>query len=186
MRTHRLAIFALIGLGALAMAGCYDGNSTADTVAPVFLSEQVQPGPADVDISVPADVVIESMTIESHAKSPSVKLSAQDDVLLTDWVITPIRSDGGTVASPQWQNFYSVYVPAGGSASVANYRIFPAEYFQQAPLYQLFPQNGGYDKETNKTNIRQRMHIEIFGKTVAGKAVSLVFDVNLNFFYLAP
>jgi hypothetical protein len=186
MRTHRLAIFALIGLGALALAGCYDGNSTADTSAPVFLSSQVQPGPADVDIAIPADVVIENLIISSHAKSPSVTLSAQQDVLLTDWVITPIRTDGGTVASPQWQNSYSVYVPAGGSTSVANYRIFPTEYFLQAPLYQLFPQNGGYDKETNKTNIRQKLHIEVFGKTVAGKAVSLVFDVNLNFFYLAP
>ena len=183
MRTHRLAIFALIGLGALALAGCYDGNSTAETEAPVFLSSQVQPGPADVVMSGGVDVTIENLIISSHAKSPSVTLSAQQDVLLTDWVITPIRTDGGTVASPQWQNSYSVYVPAGGSTSVANYRIFPAEYFQQAPLYQLFPENGGYDKETNKTNIRQRLHIEVFGKTVAGKAVSLVFDVNLNFVY---
>ena len=185
MRTHRLAIFALIGLGALAMAivGCYDGNSTADTVAPVFLSSQVQPGPADVVMSGGVDVTIENLIISSHAKSPSVTLSAQQDVLLTDWVITPIRSDGGTMASPQWQNSYSVYVPAGGSTSVLNYRIFPAEYFLQPPLYQLFPGNGGFDKETGNTNIRQRLHIEVFGKTVAGKAVSLVFDVNLNFVY---
>ena len=186
MRANRLAIFALIGLGAMAMTGCYDGNSTADTEAPVFLSEQVQPGPADVNVATGSDVTIESLIISSHAKSPSATLSAQQDVQLTNWVITPIRTDGGTVASPQWQNFYSVYVPAGGSTTLANYRIFPAEYFLQAPLYQLFPANGGYDKETNNTNIRQRLHIEVFGKTVAGKAVSLVFDVNLNFFYVAP
>ena len=37
------------------------------------------------------------------------------------------------------------------------------------PLNQLFPENGGFDKETGKHNIRQRLHIEIFGKTVAGK-----------------
>ena len=186
MRTHRLAIFALIGLGALVLAGCYGGNSSAQTEAPVFLSESITEGPAEVDVAIPVDVIIENMTIESRAKSPSVTLSAQDDVILTEWVITCSRTDGGTVASPQWQNFYSVYVPAGGSANVQNYRIFPSDYFKQAPLVQLFPENGGYDKETNKTNIRQRIHIEVFGKTVAGKAVSLAFDVNLNFFYVTP
>jgi hypothetical protein len=187
MRTHRLAIFALIGLGALALAGCYDGNSTADTVAPVFLSVNIPEGVADVDISVPIDVIIPTMTINSHAKSPSVKLSAQDDVILTEWVTTCTRTDGGTIASPVFHNFnLTVYVGAGGAASLTNFRIFPSDYFKQAPLVQLFPENGGYDKETNKTNIRQRLHIEVFGKTVAGKAVSLAFDVNLNFFYVTP
>ena len=183
MRTHRLAIFALIGLGALAMAGCYNGNSTADTSAPVFLSTTVEPGPAEVSMSAGADITIEVLTITSHAKSPSVTLSAQDDVILTEWVITCSRTDGGTVASPQWQNFYTAYVPANGTATLGNYRIFPANYFSQAPLYQLFPENGGFDKETSNTNIRQRLHIEVFGKTVAGKAISVAFDVNLNFVY---
>lgn len=183
MRTHRLAVFALIALGALALAGCYGGNESAETGAPVFLSQSVEPGPADVALSSGIDVTIEQLTIESHPKSPSVVLSAQDDVVLTEWVITPVRTDGGTVASPVWHNFYTAYVPHGGITNLQNYRIYPAEYFLQAPLYQLFPQNGGFDKETNQTNIRQRMHIEVFGKTVAGKEVSLVFDVNLNFFY---
>jgi hypothetical protein len=183
MRTHRLAIFALIALGALALAGCYGSNDSADTEAPVFLSSTVEPGPADVALSGGVDVTIEQLTIQSHPKSPAVVLSGQDDVVLTEWVVTPVRTDGGTVASPVWHNFYTAYVPAGGTASLANYRIYPVEYFSQAPLYQLFPQNGGFDKETNKTNIRQRLNIEVFGKTVAGKKVSLVFDVNLNFFY---
>jgi hypothetical protein len=184
MRTQRLAVFALIALGTLAMAGCYGGNATANTVAPVMLSEEITQGPADVDVSVLADVTIENMTITSTPKSPSADMSQQQDVTLTEWVITPSRTDGGTVASPQWTNYYSVYVPAGGSTTVNNYRIFPADYFLQSPLYQLFPANGGYDKETGKPNIRQRLHIEVFGKTNAGRAVSLAFDVNLNFFYL--
>jgi hypothetical protein len=186
MRTQRLAVFALIALGALVSGGCYDGNSSANTVAPVMLSENITNGPADVIMSNGADVTIGNLTINSKAKSPSATLSQQQDVTLTQWVITPSRTDGGTVASPQWQNTYTFYVPAGGSASVENARIFPAEYFLQAPLYQLFPANGGFDKETGRTNIRQKLHIEVFGKTVAGQAVSLVFDVNLNFFYVTP
>lgn len=182
MRPYRLAVFALIAVGALGVAGC-GGNHSADTAAPVFLSTSVQPGPADVAMSGGVDVTIGSLTIESHAKSPTATLSAQDDVILDQWVITCTRTDGGKVASPNWQNFYTVYVPANGSTALTNYRIFPAEYFLQAPLYQLFPQNGGFDAETGNTNIRQKLHIEIFGKTVAGKKISVAFDVNLNFFY---
>jgi hypothetical protein len=51
------------------------------------------------------------------------------------------------------------------------------------PLVQLLPGNDGFDKETGKTNIRQRLHIEIFGKTVAGKQISVAFDVDVNFVY---
>ncbi len=186
MKIHRLATFALLALGALGLIGCYGGTHSADTEAPVVLSENITEGPAEVDISVPVDVIIPNMTINSKAKAPNGVLSQQDDVTLTDWVITPVRTDGGTIASPQWQNFYSVFVPAGGTATVQNYRIFPSEFFKQPPLIQLFPENGGVDKETAKRNIRQRLQIEVFGKTVGGKAVSLIFDVNLNFFYVSP
>ena len=187
MRTQRLAIFALIALGALVSGGCYDGNSTATTVAPVMLSQSITNGPANVDVSVPADVVIGNMTINSTAKSPSAQLSQQQDVILSEWVVTCSRTDGGTVASPVFHDYnLTLYVPAGGSANAENFTIFPAEYFKEAPLYQLFPANGGFDKETGRTNIRQKLHIEVFGKTVAGQAVSLVFDVNLNFFYVTP
>jgi hypothetical protein len=187
MRTHRLAVFALIALGALAVAGCYGGNDSADTEAPVFLSADITEGVADVDISILADVVIPTMTIQSHPKSPSVTLSAQDDVVLSEWVTTCTRTDGGTVTSPVYHNFnMTVYVPAGGSANLENFRIFPSDYFNQMPLVQLQPGNDGMDKETGKTNIRQRVHIDIFGKTIAGKRVSLPLDVNLNFFYVTP
>jgi hypothetical protein len=185
MKLNRLALIATTAVAAVTLAACA-GNASRDSEAPVFLSQNIPVGPADVDISVPVDVTVPNMNIQSHAKSPTGTLSSQDDVTLTDWTITPGRTDGGTVASPVWHNFYSVYVPANGTANLQNYRIFPAEYFKQPPLNQLLPENGGFDKETGKRNIRQQLHIEVFGKTVAGDRVSLVFDVNLNFFYRTP
>ncbi len=53
-----------------------------------------------------------------------------------------------------------------------------------APLAQLLPENGNVDTVTGKHNIRQRLHVAIYGKTVAGKGIVLEFDVNLNFYYL--
>jgi len=185
MKLCRLVAISTLGLAALAAMGCYGGNSSANTQSPVFLSADLRSSPADIDISVPVDVTIPQMTISSHGKAPGVTLSAQQDVTLNEWVVTPVRTDGGTVASPQWRNFYSVYVPANGSANLQNYRIYPADFFQQPPLNQLFPENGGYDRETGKRNIRERMHVDVYGKTVAGERVVLSFDVNLNFFYVS-
>ncbi len=183
MKSNRLVLFVLFAVGVLGIVGC-GNNTSSKTEAEVYLSQSITQGPADVDMSLPADVSIDNLTITSHAKATSMVLSQQDDVILTDWVVTPSRSDGGTVASPVWRNYYQVYVPAGGTASLQNYRIFPAEYFRLPPLVQLFPENGNVDTETGNCNIRQRLHIAIYGKTVAGKGIVLEFDVNLNFFYL--
>lgn len=184
MKTHRVA-YILAAVAVLAMlGGC--SNHTADTEAPVFLSADMREGTVDIDISVPADVGIPSLTIASHLKSIEGTPTAQQDVYLNEWVITCTRTDGGTVTSPVWHNFLPVYVPAGGQAQLNNFRIFPSDYYKQAPLNQLFPENGGHDSETGKRNIRQRAHIEIYGSTVAGRKVSVGFDINLNFFYVTP
>ena len=183
MKVNRLALFVPVAVAAMAVAGC-SGNHSSDSVAPVFLTENITAGVATVNMATGTDVIIPSMTIDSHVKNPDStgQLSPQNDVTLTLWVITPSRVDGGTVASPQWRTAnITTYVPAGGSASLNNFTIFPAEFFNQPPLNQLFPQNGGIDKETGNSNIRQRLHIEIFGKTVSGKSVSLAFDNDLNF-----
>jgi hypothetical protein len=171
-----------VAAATLFVAGC-TGNHSADEEAAVVLSASITEGPADQPVNSMSDVTIGSMNIRSQAKSPDFVLSAQQDVMLTDWVITPSRSDGGTIASPEWRNYYSVYVQAGGSASVQNYRIFPSAYYTEPPLNQLFPWNGGLDKETGKPEIRQRLHIDVYGKTVSGKRVVLKFDVDVRFYY---
>jgi hypothetical protein len=182
MRSNRLALFVPVVLAAMFVPGC-TGNHSSDSVAPIFLSENIPAPVSTVNMSTAIDVVIPSMTINSQIKAAGTTgLSPQNDVTLTLWVITPSRVDGGTVASPQWRTaFASTYVPAGGSVTLSNVPIFPAEYFNQPPLNQLFPVNGGIDKETGKSSIRQRLQIEVFGKTVSGKSVSLTFDNDINF-----
>jgi hypothetical protein len=183
MKMSRLVAIVTLALAAGLLLGCTSGNSSANSEAQVVLSANIQQGPADVDISVPVDVTIGNLTINSQAKSPDVTLSQQQDVNLTEWVVTCTRSDGGTIASPQWTNYYVVYVPKGGSASLQNFRIFPSDYFTQPPLSQLFPENGGIDKETGKRTIRQKLQVTIYGKTVSGDKVEVSFPVNLNFYY---
>jgi len=182
MKPYRFALFAFLAVALVGVGGC-SNNDSAKTEADVFLSINIPTGVADVNMAHSGDVVEPAMTITSHGKSPTAVLSQQDDVVLSEWVVTCTRTDGGSVASPVWHDFnQTTYVPAGGTASLVNYRIFPGDYFLQPPLNQLLC-SGCLDKETNNPNIRQRLHIVIYGKTIAGKKVSLEFDVNLNFFY---
>jgi hypothetical protein len=183
MKYARFAMLSLLGLALVVVLGCSAGNHSSDSEAEVYLTVDVRSGPADVDIAIDADVTVGSMSINSRPKVDGQQLTGQSDVLLTEWVVTAVRTDGGTAASPQWHNFYNVYIPGGGSAQLQNYRIFPYDFFHQAPLNQLYPENGGMDKETGKPNIRQRLQVEAYGKTVAGKRVVCSFPVNLNFFY---
>ncbi len=179
MKPYRLALLAIFLLAVTGLVGC-GGNDSAKTEADVYLSEAVQPGPAEVSVSSGADVTIDALTITSHAKNSSATLTQQDDVILDTWVITCTRTDGGTAVSPQWTNIYTAYVAAGGSTTLNNYRIYPSEYYQQPPLNQLlvYP---FLDAETANGTIRERLHVAIYGKQVSGKKVSLEFDVNIKF-----
>ena len=74
-------------------------------------------------------------------------------------------------------------IPAGGSASLSNWRVYPREYLFEVPLLYLHPENGGFDPETGNTNIRQALELQIFGETVSGKNVATEkIPIAFNFF----
>ncbi|HPC82681.1 MAG TPA: hypothetical protein P5234_05245 [Thermoanaerobaculaceae bacterium] len=186
MKMNRLVLMALCSVVIGMLVGCSGGNDSADTEANILLSVDIPEGVADVPVNLGADVAIPNFTIKSQPKTPGIALSQQSDAILNEWVVTFTRTDGGTVASRMWRNFYTVYVPAGGSASLTNYRVMPVEYLSEPPLNQLWPENGGFDKETGKDNIRQKLRVDIYGKTVAGQRVSVGFDINVRFYYALP
>jgi len=179
----RLFIYGvLLALGAGAMA-C-GGNSTLnEDKATVYLVVEVVKYNPDISVRSTADVTIENMTIHSFLKDSTGSPSSAQDVRLTRWVSTPYRTDGGTKAGPAWTSDLDVYVPAAGEATLENYRVYPSEYFRQAPLLYLFPENGGVDPETGQPNIRETLKVDLYGQTVAGKSISTTFSVAFNFFY---
>jgi hypothetical protein len=184
----------LVGV-AIALAGLSlscGGNSTLDdTEAVVVLSIEIEQYNPDIDVcsqtQLGIDVSIDDMSIASNPKDPGSDLTSNQDVNLTRWVIRPYRTDGGSEASPEWSYDLTVYIPANGTTQLNNYRIYPVEYLTDPPLSHLFPENGGFDPETGNRNIRQSMELEIFGRTVSGKAVSTIpIPVAFNFFCGSP
>jgi hypothetical protein len=185
----RIALVSLVAALGL-VAGSCGGNSTLDdTEAVVVLSVEIEEYNPDIDICLTAgfDVTINALDINSEPKSPDTILSSNQDVNLNRWVITPYRTDGGSEASPEWSHDLAVYVPSPGNTTLENYRVYPAENFREMPLANLLPENGGVDPETGNRNIRQSLRLQIFGRTVSGKAVATVpIPIAFNFFCLSP
>jgi hypothetical protein len=185
----RIPQICILAALALLAASC-GGNSTLDdTEAAVMLTVEVEEYNPEIDIcgASGVDVTIDTMNVLSNPKEPGGTLGPAQDVNITRWVITPSRSDGGTTASPEWVIDQGVYVPAGGEANLENWRVYPAEYFDEIPLLYLYPGEGGVDPETGHTNIRQTLQLQMFGRTVSGKAVSTVpVNIAFNFFCVSP
>jgi hypothetical protein len=185
----RIPQICILAALALLAASC-GGNSTLDdTESAVLLTVEVELYNPEVDICNGAgvDVTIDTMNVFSNPKEPGGILGPAQDVNITRWVIRPSRSDGGSTASPEWAIDQGIYIPAGGEVNLENWRVFPAEYFLLLPLSSLFPENGGVDPETGNRNIRQTLELEMFGRTVSGKAVSTVpITIAFNFFCFSP
>ena len=178
-----LQLCFVLALGPL-LVSC-GGSSTLDnTEASVFLTVEIEGYNHDIDIcSQFGDVSIADMKIESSTKDPNGTISANQDVNLNRWVITPYRTDGGSTASPEWIYDQAVFVAAGGTAALSNYRVYPLEFLSEIPLSYLLPENGGFDPETGNTNIRESLQLQIFGRTVSGKSVATEpIPIAFNFF----
>jgi hypothetical protein len=174
----------LVGL-AMLLSSCGGNSRLDDTEAAVVLTVELEEYNPDIDICDGSgfDVAISKMNVFSNAKEPGGVLGSNQDVNITRWVVTPVRTDGGSTASPEWVIDQGVLVPAGGDVVLENWRVYPAEYFEILPLSNLLPQNGGFDPETGNTNIRQSLWLEMFGRTVSGKAVSTeAIPIAFNFF----
>jgi hypothetical protein len=181
-----------IVLAAVLVLGSCGGNSTLDdTEAVVYITVDLEEWVPDIDICSYLDngfdVTVSKMNVQSNPKAPGITIGNQQDVQINRWVITPERNDGGSSPSPQAIYDQAVFVPAGGSTDLENYRVYPVEYLDDEPLSHLLPENGGVDPETGNRNIRQRMVLQMYGRTVSGKSIaSLPTPIQLNFFCGSP
>jgi hypothetical protein len=185
-----LQICIVVALG-MAVSSCGGNSSLDNTEAAVVLTVEIEEYSPDIDICIflsgGFDIFIDEMTIMSNPKDPDATLGTNQDVNLTRWVMTPVRTDGGSEDSPQWSHDLGVFVPADGDANLENYRVYPFEFLDETPLSYLLPENGGVDPETGNRNIRQSIWLQVFGRTVSGKAVSTQpVPIAFNFFCGSP
>ncbi len=170
---YRLLTICVLAAGLVFAAGCSGGSALDNTSAAVFLTVDFEEYNPEVNVcAVAGDLTITKMIIQSSPKDPNATLTPNQDARLVDWEITPQRTDGGTVTSPEWYYAATVYVPAGSTTNLDNYRIYPEEYLDDPPFNYLFPENGGVDPETGHSFVRESLELVIHGRIVSGKQIS--------------
>jgi hypothetical protein len=167
-------IFLLCATLALVVGGLSCSSSLDDSEAVVLLTvtDIDYGGGAFVSVCLGQDVTISSLTIKSEIKGGATGGTAQD-VILTRWVVTPYRTDGGTVASPVWVRDLDIHIPANGQTDLSDFNFYPAEFYDEPPLLYLFPENGGFDPETGERTVEESLKVEWFGHTLSGRNVQL-------------
>ena len=169
----RIPLVCIVAALAFVTGSC-GGNSTLDdSPSSVVLTVEIEEYAPNINIcsQLQGDVTISKMNLMSNPKNPDAVVSTNMDVNISRWVVTPYRTDGGTLASPEWVVDQGVFVPAEGEAQLENWKVYPLEFFFEEPLSYLLG-SPGVDPETDQVIIRQSLQLQMFGRTVGGKAVS--------------
>jgi hypothetical protein len=116
-------------------------------------------------------VIVESITIQSIVRDLDGATSDLMNVEMRTYEVTFTRGDGGTrVPPPLVRNIFGV-TPVGGTQIYDNLPIMLSDQLTTVPLRDLFFENGGFDKETDRTSIILNLSLRFFGRTLAGDNV---------------
>jgi hypothetical protein len=183
MKNSSRSIAALVVLAALS-AGC-STNTQGDDPSPVYLTCNFTLLPALKCVNDGSLLQFQTSTLNSFLKgSATAGTSGFTDTQVESYTIVWTRVDGGKTASGTETFGANVIVPGGGQTSLQNYPFMSISALQKPPLDQLFPYNGGIDRETGNTEIRQTGTVTWYGHTMSGQPVSSVPAVfNMTFQY---
>ncbi len=175
------AAFALV-LAFLALPGCSTNNQGDDAV-PLYLTVDFTLLPAVKHVSDGSLLQFSTVTIKSVMKSPTAATSSMLDTRLDDYVIVWSRLDQGTKV-PKTETFAgNVMIPVGGTSTLSNYPFMSISALSLSPLDQLFPYNGGIDRETGSSEIRCAGTVTFRGHTMAGQPVQGTGTFGMAFLY---
>ncbi len=175
------AVFASLLVAAL--PGC-STNVQGDSASPVFLAGEFTLLPAGKCVNDTTPLQFSTSVLHSRLKNPSVTSTRFLDVQVDQYIVVWKRIDGGTIASPSQTFPGNVIVPPGGLSTLTNYLYMTPDDLIRPPLDQLFPFNGGVDKETGRTEIHQAGNVTWYGHTLSGQpVVSDVASFGMIFTY---
>ena len=160
-------------------------NKQGETEAPVFITVDLQLQPGFVNVGVITPVQVATIRLKSTLKNPSQSdPQGFADVMCTSYTVHFKRNDGGTRVPPDQSFGCGILIPSGSTATLSNFPVLPASAIQASPFDQLLPFNGGFDRETGKSEIDTTFDITFFGNTVSGQRVqseTATGILNFNF-----
>lgn len=163
-----ITILTLSGL-CLALAGCDERAHQTDSGGVLLVTEISGSFPFRVSVNENDSLQLESLTIRSVIPDGSTA-SELATVEINAMEVTFTRADGGSVVPPPLVRNLLAVVGAGGTADLT-LTVMTSEQMRNPPLSDLLFINGGFDKETGKTNIKLNVHLRFFGETLGGREV---------------
>jgi hypothetical protein len=160
----------LAALTVAALPGC-STNTQGDSASPVFLTGEFTLLPVGFCVNANVPLQFSTTTLRNRVKNPTVTSTLFLDVQIDQYVVVWKRVDGGKTASPSQTFPGNIIVPANGTSSLTNYIFMSPDDLIRPPLDQLFPFNGGVDKETGRAEIRQSGNVTWYGHTLSGQPV---------------
>lgn len=174
-----LAVAALVAV--LGTSGCTT-NSQGDDASPVFLTINFQLLPLQKNVADGVPLQLQTVNLQSELKVPGGATTFLDTIV-EDYIVEWSRLDGGR-AAPATETFGgNVVVPAGGTSTLNNYQFMSAAALIKPPLDQLFPFNGGIDRETGNSQIRCKATVTFRGRTLSGQPVRGTGFFDMTFVY---
>lgn len=173
---------------------CGTKNKLGETIAPVYLVvngiEPLHTTPVsslpkhfgDVNYNgEPLDEIVR-VTLANEFKDPAaVTPTSYQDIIVTNYRVSFVRTDGGVNVPDAFQQSTSYQVPAGGTATIEDLVILKAHQKLQPPLEYLQPWSLGFEPTTNYISITCNALIELSGETVTGEKVCASGFVMITF-----
>lgn len=180
--TTRFAAALALTLAFLALPGC-STNGLGDDAAPVYLTVEFTVLPLVKHVSDGAPLQVSTVILKNVMKNPAAATSPMLDIRLDDYVIEWRRVDSGKKA-PKTETFGGAQiVPVGGTSTLSNYPFMSISALSLSPLDQLFPFNGGIDRETGNSEIRCTATVTFRGHTMSGQPVQGFGVFDMIFLY---
>lgn len=182
----KLTLLALLSSVALLGGFGCSTNTQGDTATPVFLTVDFTLAPLEKNVASGTFLQIQTITLKSVFKIPPSGSTQFLDTKVDDYIVEWKRIDGGTKAPGSEVFGGNVIVPAGGTSTLSNFPVMTPSALILPPLDQLFPFNGGIDRETGRPEIRCVANVTFRGHTLSGQPVSGTGHLDMNFVYIPP
>ncbi|HEX2757390.1 MAG TPA: hypothetical protein VHP60_02710 [Thermoanaerobaculia bacterium] len=160
----------LCALTVAALPGC-STNTQGDSASPVFLAGDFELLPLQKCVNDNTVLQFSTTVLRNRLKNPAASATQFLDVQIDTYIVVWRRIDGGTTASPSQSFGGNIIVPPNGQSTLTDYPYMTADNLLRPPLDQLFPFNGGIDRETGRAEIRESGSVTWSGHTLSGQPV---------------
>lgn len=174
---------ATIAVGVLALASCSsDIGKSSSPIALIASNTQIL-SKLDLLGGTGCNSSIATVHIQAIQKDPTSPTSDFNQVRLTSYRVSYVRTDGGKLIPASFSRTMDSLVTIGQASDVTGFQAFETGALNQAPFAALIPSNGGRDPDTGLSVIRMDVVLDIFGTTLAGEKVSAQTRLPLEFCY---